>query len=343
MKKRSESETMSLIQSYNDIVKEYDSAIEQAKKEYERATSHLSDIQKIEMLPLEERQIINDAARKVVSLTRERKRYQSNENSLREKEITIFDRFENDVNKDIETIKENEAFKVKINSDIKLLIDEKEKYRLEGLKIKELREFYKDIGIIAYILIIMLFVVIITLKTYKGLEFQLPFFLTIIVGVIVAVYVLLGNRKTQMEGKALEYKTNKAILLLNQVKIKAVNNSNLLNYLYRKYDVTSLKDLERGWGKYVKSKDDTSRYSGNTELLDLYHNKLLTNLDRCNITNSSIWIHFPLALINEKEMVELRHALNMNRQNARKKIEDYSKDREDIMIERELSLKTDKE
>ncbi|HHT97916.1 MAG TPA: hypothetical protein GXZ90_08500 [Clostridiales bacterium] len=331
MKKMSDSDEMSLIQSYNDIIIEYDSAIEQAKKEYQRATSHLSDVQRIDMLPLEEKQTIHDAARKVISLTRERKRYQSNENSLSEKQIGIFDRFEEEVNKDIQTISENEKFKIKINTDMKLLIEEKEKYKNGGHRLKELKEFYKSIGIIAYILIIMLFVVIISLRAYKGLDLQTPFFLTVITGVVVAVYILLGNRRIQKEKKTLGIKNNKVILLLNQVKIKAVNNSNLLNYLYKRYDISSLKELERLWKRYVKGKDDSNRYSDNTELLNLYQNELLANLERCKITNADIWIHFTLALIDEKEMVELRHALNRSRQNARKKIEDYNKEREDLI------------
>ena len=61
-----------------------------------------------------------------------------------------------------------------------------------------------------------------------------------------------------------EKKMIKAIGLLNSVKIKFINISNLLDYSHSKYMVNSSSELTFLWEQYVKVKDEDKRYQNNT-------------------------------------------------------------------------------
>ena len=77
------------------------------------------------------------------------------------------------------------------------------------------------------------------------------------------------------------------------------------------------------WEQYVILKDETRRYQQNTELLDYYHNAMLDVLKEYDIDDADVWLYQPLALIDGKEMVEVRHRLNTRRQKLREQI-DYN-------------------
>ena len=58
-------------------------------------------------------------------------------------------------------------------------------------------------------------------------------------------------------------------MLQNRVKIRYVNNTNLLDYLYMKYQVSSGKELKVLWDKYKVEKEERRRYRAPPALL--YH------------------------------------------------------------------------
>jgi len=69
------------------------------------------------------------------------------------------------------------------------------------------------------------------------------------------------------------------------------------------------------------AKAESQRYKLNTADLDFNNRQLIGILTRYKIQAPSIWIHQALALIDDKEMVEVRHNLNVRRQNLRKRVE----------------------
>jgi len=128
------------------------------------------------------------------------------------------------------------------------------------------------------------------------------------------------NRK---ESKLAELKLNRAIQLLNKVKIKYINNRNALDYNYQKYMVESYEEFYCLWELYLKTKEEEKRYRQNTELLEQYNRQLTLELKLYELTDPEIWIYQAIAIIDNKEMVEVRHRLNVRRQKLRERI-DYT-------------------
>lgn len=333
MKKKTTLVDDNILQTYYDILDEYKANLEKAKDNYQKITAHLSDIQRIDMLPSEDRQNINEVARKVLSLTKIRKQFQDSDEVVKDAQLNTLSRYEKDVANDIIKIKECEEYQDKINEDLELLINEKKQFDSKLNNINMLKGHYKKLGITSYIMILILFISIIILKTYSEIQLNMPFFLTIIFGGLLGIYVISGYKRTDEKRKTMEIKINRLIVLQNQVKIKSANNLNLLNYYYEKYNVASMAELKIIWKEYVRIEDMLSSYRGNTQSLNNYQEELTMTLAEFGITYPDFWNHFPEPLVNEKEMVEIRHEFNKKRKLARMEIDNYSKEIEEVMKE----------
>ena len=91
-----------------------------------------------------------------------------------------------------------------------------------------------------------------------------------------------------------------------------------------KYKVNSGKELLTIWEKYQKEKEERSRDIENREELEYQKRALISILRRYQLHDPEIWIHQPAALLDPKEMVEIRHGLVDRRQKLRTQME-YNK------------------
>ena len=118
-------------------------------------------------------------------------------------------------------------------------------------------------------------------------------------------------------------------MLMNKVTIKAVNNQNYLDYMYNKYMVENYKQLKENWEEYIQIKEEAKKYESNTRLLEYYNNELIKELKKFQIVDAEIWIYQPSAIIDPREMVEVRHRLNVRRQKLRERMDMISKQKEE--------------
>lgn len=118
---------------------------------------------------------------------------------------------------------------------------------------------------------------------------------------------------------------NKIILLQNKVKIRYVNNTNLLDYLQLKYGVGSAKELMELWNHYRAEKAERENLRKAERDLDQNERELLQMLKCYQIKDPAIWLHQTEAILDRKEMVEIRHNLIIRRQSLRRRME-YNKE-----------------
>ena len=115
-------------------------------------------------------------------------------------------------------------------------------------------------------------------------------------------------------------KINKATTLLNRVKIKYINNRSLLDYDRAKFQVKDSAEFEKIWQEYVRAKEYERKFQENTKQLQLVQDQLLELLRDNHVVTPDIWLSQTLAIIDPKEMVEVRHALNIRRQKLRERM-----------------------
>jgi hypothetical protein len=218
-------------------------------------------------------------------------------------------------------IQEAEDYQAIIQKDIMHL--EKERQDLDGEQeeIINKQAFLKGISITTSVIVIVLFLLFALLSVYSEASFTIPFLLTVLMGMASALYIFMEARKNSSSMRLVQMKQNRQIMLMNKVKIKSVNNRNYLDYTYSKYMVLNYDQLKIAWEEYVRIKDEAKRYQSNTELLDFFNNELIHELKKFNVLDSEIWIYQPTAILDNKEMVEVRHRLNVRRQKLRERIE----------------------
>lgn len=132
------------------------------------------------------------------------------------------------------------------------------------------------------------------------------------------------------ELKRVENGINRIIMLQNRVKIRYVNNTNLMDYLYMKYHVSSAKEFASWWEKFQVEKEERRRYREAELELDESQQEFLGILKCYQVKDPAIWLHQTAALLDGKEMVEIRHGLIIRRQSLRKRM-DYNRE---MIIER---------
>jgi hypothetical protein len=339
IKLNTQTERLSYIKDNCELMIESGRQIEEAKAEYQAVTSYLTDMQRIDMIPQEQKDTIEDAARKIINLAKERGKLQSKSTLLTDRQFHLFERYELQLPKELPIIKESEKYQAVIQQDIGHL--EKERYSLDNEEIDIISKqgFLKAIAITTSVIVILLFAIFAILSNYSEVSFTIPFLMTVLMGMVTALYIFMEARKNLSSVRLVQMKQNRQIMLMNKVKIKSVNNRNYLEYTYNKYMVDNFEQLKIFWEEYVKVKDESRRYQSNTELLEFYNNELIHELKKFGIKDSEIWIYQPTAILDDKEMVEVRHRLNIRRQKLRERIDTNTKQKEEAMTAIQKTMK----
>ena len=317
------------VRESSEIIAESHRLIEEAKMEYQAVTSYLTDIQKIDMIPMEQRGELEEAASNIVNLSKEREMIQNRKYDITDTQYRLFERYEMQIPKELAAVKEAESYQESIESDLKRLEQEKQNFLNEKDEIAYKQTFLKGIAVATCVIIVLLFAIFAILTTYTNSNMTLPFLLTVLMGMATALYIFMEARKNANDIQLVRIKLNKVIMLANKVTIKSVNNRNYLDYIYNKYMVDNYEQFKNCWEQFVKIKDENKKYRSNSQLLEYYYERLINELKRFGVNDAEIWIYQPSAILDSREMVEIRHRLNVRRKKLRERIDTYQKQKEE--------------
>lgn len=321
-------ENRDVTDGYRDTIAETCSQIAEAKKqvkeaklEYKAVTDYLSDIQKLDAIQGTDREELEDAARNIITLTRERSKYQTSDVKLTDVQFRNISRYEPNMLREIKRMRENEDYLRKVKGDLRQLAAEKATLEFEKDDHIKGQALLKKLAVLAGSLIVCLNVIFLILSTKEEINLKVPFILTIILGAGIAVYIFYESRRNRLAVLNNGKKRNKLVGLTNKVKIKYVNTQNALDYEYEKFMVTSSMELNSVYEKYVKAKREAEEYKNNTGMLNYYNDTLIRELRNHKLKDCDIWIYQAAAIIDNREMVEIRHRLNERRQKLRDRID----------------------
>lgn len=304
-----------------ESIMENDRQIAEARKEYENITSKLSDIQKIDRISGDERKELIDTCKNIVNLINERNRYKNRELTITEAQIRRFEPYEDRLVDEVKKMYGAETYQKAIEKDIENLNIEKQMLYDEQQEIFEKQNALKAMAKWLFVLIISLFVLFVVIYYALEIDMIFPYLGTVLLAAISATVIFLESNKNRRDMILNGRKVNKAIGLMNRVKIKYVNNVNMMGYNREKYGVKDAKDFENKWNEYCKMKEYERRFKENTDKLNFNNENLIDLLQQNNIVDCDIWISQAMAIVDEKEMVEIRHMLNQGRQKMRERIE----------------------
>ena len=302
-------------------IQETEQQNQEARSEYQLVTSYLVDIQKIDEMTAEERSPIEEAAEKIISLNQEKDQYRKQEPKITEAQKMFLRQHEDVVPEEIVKLKKEEEYQQLVQSDMRHLEGEKASLAMEKEEILSKNRFLRNLSVVLCVLVLVLICALLLLSNQTKANLQVPFLLTVIMGLCGALYIMVATRKNLYKLKVTELKTNKAIMLLNKVKIKYVNCTSTIEYIYEKYHVDSAMQFTFMWEEYVRIREEEAKLRKNADMLDFYQKTILTELRKKGLEDPKIWVYQPMALLDSKEMVEVRHRLNVRRQKLRERID----------------------
>lgn len=290
------------------------------EQEYHSVDAYLQDMEVIESLPAAEKRIIEDQAKAIDGLNADREKYKSKKLHLSEENYHKMNQMKEEAPDAIRKLTETEKYQQAIRDDLQRLEGEKQAclYRRHeaGVGLENLR----GMAIISIFAVFSCLTVLLILQFGFELEVKVGYIITAAAAALTLMLLYLKYQDTEKEMRIVSNSLNKVILLQNKVKIRYVNNTNLLDYLYIKYGVSSAGQLDKQWDSYLKEKEVRERMERTEENLDYYEGELVRQLKEYRLFDPMIWPNQALALYNPKEMVEVRHRLIMRRQKLREQM-----------------------
>lgn len=319
------------VKDFCDQLVEISFHVEEIKNEYKLVTSYLTDIQRIEELPVDMAVHINDVAARIERLDKSRETYLQSENLLSMEKYRMLDAGKEHVEDTIKQLNEMESRDAALRNDMGHLEGEKE-------GIRYMREEYADTIVrLRSIMITVLTLMLITcfgLVVYSMITHNPVTLYALAAGAIAMLcfticYLRYNNLKAEIDEQ--DRKINRAISLLNKVKAKYINNTNTMDYIYGKYDVHSSQELSYQWEQYNTMVRDAKKYTyTNAEFKDAC-DELVGLMSQIGVEDPFVWPRQTNALIDRREMVEIKHSLNVRRQKLRENLESCVKLKENAI------------
>ena len=275
----------------------------------------------LETLGSEYNLVTSYLAKKIVDIEDNQKQQQNKKKIMSDEEYNHMDRLADCMPEGCDKLKEAEDYQILIKKDLNRLDGEKHAYIYRR---NELLNGQKNMkGIVGICVGSMLFLVVLLaiLSSVWKLDVQIGYLIAVLIAACVMTFAYVKFGEANRELVKVDKAINKLVLLQNTVKIRYVNNTNLLEYLYVKYDVDSSADLRKLWGKYEEEKRQREEEQQRQNDMDFYQASLVRLLRKCKVHDPNIWIHQATALYDNKEMVEIRHGLIIRRQKLRKQME----------------------
>lgn len=332
LSKYSKSDIQKYVTSQCDMLNEASKYIDDSKEEYSVVTSYFSDIQLIDNAPVNIKKNIAHVAQTIVTLSVDRKIYHSTENKLSSSLYGKMERIEPEMPKALVKMQNDESYFQTVKKDLRILEGERMSIRYDARDLVKLQRQIKRFSTILLFLLSIVFVIF-TLATIVIQDESSYMFLTVVLlSAMLAVGLFAYLKSTERKVYVTEIRLNKATSLLNKTKIKYINSANTLDYEYSKYGVKNSYELARQYEAYLEMKREREKISKITDELNSAEEHLELLMRGMKLYDPHIWIAQVKALIDPREMNEVRHQLSLRRQKLRTQIE-YNQNKVDDVKE----------
>lgn len=289
--------------------------------EYNLVTSYLTDMEEIEAQSDEVKEQLKTYASKILELEKNREKLDKKRRIMKPEDYLRMERIEQYMPEGYKRLKEAEDYQVLVKKDMGRLDGERHAYYYRKNELQNSMGNMKGITIMCVGSMLFLILMLTIIGSAWHLDVSLGYAIAVLIVASTLAFVYVKFHESQRELVKVEKGINKLVLLHNTVKIRYVNNTNLLEYLYVKYDVNSSNELKKLWDKYLEENIYREQEKQMEQDMDSNEAALIKLLRSCNIADPNVWLHQTAALVDNKEMVEIRHGLIIRRQKLRKQME----------------------
>ena len=299
--------------------------LEDKKSEYKVVTAYLNDIQLLEDLSEEEAADIKEAAENVVSLGNSRAELLKTEKKLTDVQYLQMEQNEADSPEAIKRRQASGDCQAAVERDMRYLETEKTKWMYNSEGIREEQESLRKLSIGIFSAFVVIFAILLVLQSIFEVNTQLIWMLVIFAAAVGGFFVYKRGKDDEEELKRSELNRNHTIVLLNKMKIKYVNAKNAVDYACEKYHVNNSYELNKVWEEYKEASKEQEKFLRMNEERDFYNAKLIKALRQYRLYDVRVWLDQAQALVDKREMVEVKHELVERRQNLRNTIEEETR------------------
>lgn len=289
--------------------------------EYALVTSHLTDMEEIEALPPEQMAEVKSVAGKLLTFDKERQRYLDKKERMSDSEYRKIRSQENEIEEGIKKLKEAEKYQKLVRQDLARLDGERNAYSYRRSELKTIMINLRGMAVICLAALVACILMLLILQFGFSMDAAIGYYVAVAAAAIAITVLFVKYIDAERDLGKVERSENKLILLQNKVKIRYVNNVNLLDYLYLKYEVESGAKLQKLWEKYLSEKEERRQYAEAEAKMDYYKKELVKLLSCYRVNDPDRFAAQPGALVDSREMIELRHGLIVRRQALRKQLE----------------------
>ena len=299
--------------------------VENLQHEYQVVTSHLKDIEEIEALPENESRLLMECAKRIDTLERQQSGYKERKNRMTDEKFYQMECMEEEVQEAYEKLEKAEEYQNLIKRDLRRLDSERQAYGFRKIELRHLMKDTRSMTIVCATAVIFCLLLLLILQYAFSFDVKIGYLAAGGIGALAITAIFLKYNDAVRELSQVESGISRLIRLQNTVKLRYVNNTHLLDYLYMKYNVKSAQELGRDYKQYLEEKDERHNYKRAEIELDSTQQELLHILRRYQVKDPMIWLYQTQALLDKKEMIEIRHNLIIRRQSLRRRM-DYNKE-----------------
>jgi len=298
--------------------------LEETKREYKVVTDYLTDIQKLENLPESEMKKIQDTAQNVLNLNDARDAYLNKSKTISDAQFAQMEQLEDEMPEIIRRLQGNESYQTTVKRDMQYLEGEREEWRYyQESVVNEENILRKSLYALLSVYVLAVLMAVILGMAMK-FDIMMPFVAATLVTGAAGGIMVLRLQNDSVEIKKSQANINRAIVLLNKVKFKYVNVTNAVDYACEKYHVKNGYELSYIWDQYLEEVKEREKYQRTNDELDYFNDKLIRQLKKYQFYDARIWIHQAKAMLDKKEMVEVKHELLVRRKKLRDGMEDQA-------------------
>ena len=297
--------------------------LEMLQGEYSRVTAYLTDLEELEALPEQEKESLEIIARKLQNMEREYEDFTHRKNRMDDAVYYQFKNRETELEEGIEKIRKTENYGVLVKQDMQRLEGERLAYEYRKNELHGMMENLRGMAVIFLTALVICLGLLAALQFGLHMQTQVGYFIAVLAAALALTILAVKYMDADREMARVLRDARRLVKLQNKVKIRYVNNKNLLDYYYIKYDVDSGKKLEKLYHQYLEEKEQRKQFAETEARREYYHKQLLAQLGRYRIRYPDQLSGNVTGILDHREQVERRHELILRRQSLRKQM-DYN-------------------
>lgn len=310
--------------------------VERLKEEYNEVTDALHDMDELRLMDPDKRENLSACAARMIECEEEIDDASKRKNKMNEQTFNRMERFEGEFLEAIRKFDDTEDYHKRIKNDLRRLDNERNAFYMRQDDLERTMSATRDTSILCLVALCAVLVVLFVLNRVLSLNVTYGYMAALLLaaGAVVALYF--RNSSAARELRVTESSINRIINLQNTVKIRYVNNRNLLDYYCMKYGVERSSELKKLVKQYEREKNERDRLSDTEQKLMRAQGELSAALGELSLKHPARLLRMPDVLAYPEEEDAYRHELLARRMKLRDRM-DYNL--EDVIGEAKAEIK----